>query len=320
MNYVIYGEEQYQVQKQIQAIVHREIAGAADMNTVTYDALQASIDQILEDAETIPFFADKKVIIVNHANFLSASNDTDMDLARLEAYLERPLDSTILILSGEFAKLDTRKKIVKKISTLCDVRVCNRLDKDSLPAYVREVLKKHHITMSNKAFSLLCERLPYDIGTIQNELAKLELYDQTIDEAVIAQLVTRSLEEDVFALVNAVVEKNMKRIFRIWQDLQMLNKEPIAMIALITAQFHLLYQVKVQLLKHVSNQAEIAKILGVHPYRVKLAIPTCQRLAIDDILDVLHQLADLDQNIKTGRIDKKIGFEMFLLGVKGNSL
>ena len=318
MNYVIYGEEQYLVKKQMQAIIHREINDDTDMDSTTYDALHTSIEQILEDAETIPFFADKKVIIVNHANFLSALNDTEIDLDRLLAYLENPLASTILILTGSFAKMDTRKKIVKKISTLCEVRVCSRLDKDSFVPYVREELKKRHVAIQPKAFTLLCERLPYDIGTIQNELDKLALYNQTVDEAVIIQLITRSLEEDVFALVSAVVDKNMKKVFQVWQDLQVLNKDPIYLIALITSQFHLLYQVKVQLLKHQTNQAEIAKILSVHPYRVKLAIPTCQRLAIDDILAVLHQLADLDQNIKAGRIDKKIGFEMFLLGVKGS--
>lgn len=317
MNYVVYGEEQYQVKKMISAIIKKEVGSSDEMNTTQYDATQVSIDQILEDAETIPFFAEKKVIIVNRANFLSASNDTDIDLTRLENYLTQPLASTTLILSGSFAKMDTRKKIVKKISSLCEVHVCNKLDKGSLPSFLQEEIKKRHIDISAPAYRLLCDRLPFDIGVIHHELDKLELYGKAIDEEAVKQLVTRSLEEDVFALVNAVVEKNSKRCFQIWEDLQVLNKDPIYLIALIASQFHLLYQVKVQLMKGRARSEEIAKELGVHPYRAKLAVPVCQRLAIDDVLLVLNQLADLDQNIKAGAIDKKIGFELFLLGVKG---
>lgn len=317
MNYVVYGEEQYQVKKQINAIISKEIGNRDEMNTVHYDALQVSLDVILEDAQTIPFFADKKVIIVNHANFLSSTNDTEIDLARLEEYLENPMDETIMILSGDFAKLDARKKIVKKISSLCQVSVCNKLDKVSLPNYIQAEVKKRGIQIRPDAMRELSNRLPFDIASIQNELDKLALYDDEITVLIVKQLVTRSLEEDVFLLVNAVVEKNIKQCFHIWADLQVLNKDPIYLIALIASQFHLLYQVKVCLLKKITHQDNIAQSLSVHPYRVKLAIPVCQRLSIDDILLRLHQLAELDQNIKAGKIEKNIGFEMFLLKVKG---
>lgn len=318
MNYVVHGEEQYQVRKAIDAIVLKEIGQRDELNTIVYDALQVDIDVILEEAQTIPFFTDRKCILVKNANFLSSSNDTEIDLERLEAYLQNPMESTVMILSGEFAKMDTRKKIVKKIGSLCKVSTCNKLDKDSLPAYLKEQLQKRQLHINNATFQTLCERLPYDIGVIQMELDKLELYGGDINEALIKQLVTRSLEEDVFALVNAVVEKNMKRVFQIWEDLQVLNKDPIYLIALIASQFHLLYQVKCAELQGLRKQDEIASQLGVHPYRVKLALPVCSRLSIDSILDVLQQLADLDQSIKTGRVDKTLGFELFLLKLKGN--
>lgn len=318
MNYVVHGEEQYQVRKAIDAIVLKEIGQRDELNTIVYDALQVDIDVILEEAQTIPFFTDRKCILVKNANFLSSSNDTEIDLERLEAYLQNPMESTVMILSGEFAKMDTRKKIVKKIGSLCKVSTCNKLDKDSLPAYLKEQLQKRQLHINNATFLTLCERLPYDIGVIQMELDKLELYGGDINEALIKQLVTRSLEEDVFALVNAVVEKNMKRVFQIWEDLQVLNKDPIYLIALIASQFHLLYQVKCAELQGLRKQDEIANQLGVHPYRVKLALPVCSRLSIDSILDVLQQLADLDQSIKAGRVDKTLGFELFLLKLKGN--
>lgn len=317
MNYVIYGEEQYQVKKAIRSVIQKELGSFDDMSTTTYNALDTSIDTILEDAQTIPFFTEKKGILVQNANFLSANNDTEIALDKLEAYLNKPMDTTILILTGAFPKMDMRKKIVKKITSLCKVTVCNKLDKNNLATYVKEEVNKRHLMMDDHTFRILCDKLPYDIAVIQSELDKLELYGGTIDQVIMTHLVTRTLEDDVFALVNAVVEKDMKRMFAIWEDLQVLNKDPIYLIALIASQFHLLFQVKCAMLKGMHQQSEIASTLGVHPYRVKLALPVCARLSVDAIMDILHRLADLDQAIKSGKVDKKLGFELFLLKLKG---
>lgn len=313
MNYVIYGEEAYQIKNAINAAVKQEIGERDDMNTAVYSTLHTTSDEVLADAQTISFFTDKKCIIVEDCEFLSAKDSSDFQGEAVLEYLKNPMESTVLILTGTFAKPDMRKKIVKQILSLCKVIVCNRLDKNSLPSYVKEQLQKRNLQMSAHCFSLLCERLPYDAGMIQNELDKLELYGDTIDEALIAQLVTRSLEDDVFALVNAVVDQNRKRCFQIWQDLQVLNKDPIYLIALISSQFHLLYQVKCAMLQGLRRQDEIADMLGVHPYRVKLALGICHRFSADDLSATLNRLADLDQAIKSGRVDKTLGLELFLL-------
>ncbi len=316
MNYMIYGEEAYQVRKTIDRIIKKEIGCRDDMNTAVYQAQHADLDTILADAMTIPFFNEKKCVLVENADFLSTTPTKSVDLTKLEAYFQEPMDSTVLILSGTFAKLDMRKKSVKKMRSLCEVIVCNKLDRKSMPAYVHEQVQKRGLTLTPSTVNCLMKRLPCDIGIIQNELDKLALYDDVIDEHIVKQLVTRSLEEDVFALVNAVVDKNMRRCFSIWEDLQVLNKDPIYLIALISSQFHLLYQVKCAQLQGMTYPDEIASQCSLHPYRVKLALEIVHRFSIDKLLHVLAQLAQLDQSIKAGRVDKKLGFELFLLRLK----
>lgn len=318
MNYIVHGEEQYQARKEIDAIIKAEIGERNDMNTIVYQATQTSTEEILADAQMIPFFTEKKCIIVDHATFFSASNDTEIDLEQIVAYLKQPLDTTIMIFTGTFAKLDTRKKLVKQAVSLCTVHTCSLLSKDSLPTYLKEQLRLRNLTLDPEAFQLLCSYLPYDNGVIQNELDKLELYGGTIPVSLIKVLTSRSLEDDGFALVNALVEKNMKKCFLIWEDLQVLNVDPIYLIVLISSQFHLLYRIKCALLQGKQRQDEIADALCVHPYRVKLALPTAHRLSIEEILEVLNRLANLDQSIKSGRVEKKTGFELFLLQMKGS--
>lgn len=316
MNYILYGEEHCLLQEAMQRIIKEELGTIDDMNLVTYNAQTVTILDILDDAQTIPFFADKKVIIVNNANFLSGSNDTDIDTGPLEAYLKNPMPSTVLIFTGGFAKLDARKKIVKQMQKCCRVLQFAKLDEQAKLRYLQQEIKERKLTISNQALQLMDMRLPCDIGVIRHELDKLSLYGSKIELEDVKALITRPLEEDVFQLVNAVVVKDLKKAFQMWQDLCVLNKDAIFLTAILSSQFRFLYQVKV-LQKQGNSERDITSQLKAHPFRVKMAMKSVYALSADELLAILNQLATLDQKMKMGLIDKKLGFEMFLLQMQG---
>lgn len=316
MNYVLYGEEHYLLQDTLKRIIAKYVKEESEFDTVTYDAANTDIQTILEDATTIPFFSDYKVILVQHANFLSTANDTEIDVKALEQYLDHPMDSTVLIFIGDFAKLDARKKIVKKVQKCCKVLQFRKLDDAGKQNYIRDEIAKRKIQIATDALQELTARMPLDVGTIHMEMDKLELYGDLITKDVVQKLVTRPLEEDVFQLVNAVVDKNIRKAFHMWQDLSVLNKDAIYLIALLASQFRFLYQVKACMMQSMRKD-EIASSLAAHPYRVQLAMQSAQRLSITYLMEILERLATLDQNLKAGKLDKKLGFEMFLLGLQG---
>lgn len=316
MNYVLYGEEHYLLQDTLKRIIAKYVKEENEFDTVSYDAANTDIQVILEDATTIPFFSEYKVILVHHANFLSTSNDTDIDVKALEQYLDHPMNSTVLILMGEFEKLDARKKIVKKVQKCCKVLQFRKLDAERKQNYIRDEVKKRNLNIAGDALQELQQRLPLDVGTIHMEMDKLELYGEHITKDTVMKLVTRPLEEDVFQLVNAVVEKDLRKSFHMWQDLCVLNKDAIFLIALLATQFRFLYQVKACMMQG-QRKDEIVARLAAHPYRVQLTMQSAQRLSITYLMEILERLATLDQNLKAGKLDKKLGFEMFLLELQG---
>ena len=146
---------------------------------------------------------------------------------------------------------------------------------------------------------------------IQNELSKLELYGDTITTEVVSSIVTRPLEDDVFQLVNAVVEKRIKEAFHIWEDLSTLNKDAVFLIALLAGQFRFLYQVR-ELLDEGKQQKEITSCFRCTPISiVQRSYKTVMHLSTNALLNILEMLATLDQQIKSGKLDKNLGFEMF---------
>lgn len=316
MNYVLYGEEQYRLKKTLKTIIAEYIKEEDDLNTITYDALQCDLDTILEDAMTIPFFSNYKIILVYHANFLSTNNDTGIDANDLERYIKNPMDSTVLILIGDFAKLDARKKIVKLLQKNWKVLEFRKLDDMGKRSYLNEEIKHRQLQVDPLAFSELQKRLPLDMETIHSEMDKLELYGGTITQEVVTHLVARPLEEDVFELVNAVVEKDVRKAFEIWCDLCVVNTDAIYLIALLASQFRFLFEVKTLLMQGETKES-MKDILHAHPYRIKLAIQSVQYLSSASLLEMLAKLAVLDQKLKGGLLDKKLGFELFLLELQG---
>ena len=316
MNYVLYGEEQYELSNALKRILKQYHMDEQDLNVITYDALQSDMQTMMEDAMTIPFFGDHKIILVRNANFLSTVNDTDMDVSILEHYLDAPMESTILIFMGSFEKLDARKKIVKKVQKSCKVLQFHRLDLLGKENYIKEEIKRRSLNIEPAAIVELNQRLPFDIRTIKAEMEKLELYGELVSTAVVEKLVSRPLEDDVFQLVNAVVDRDLKKAFGLWQDLCVLNKDAIYLIALLAGQFRFLYQVKV-LMDQGEGKERIVSRLSAHPYRVQLTMQSARKLSLPYLLSILSRLATLDQKMKGGLLDKKLGFELFLLELQG---
>ena len=90
------------------------------------------------------------------------------------------------------------------------------------------------------------------------------------------------------------------------------NYEQVQIIALLGSQFHFLFQVK-RLYNQGKYKDDIAKILEVHPYRVKLALGKIYSYSEELLLSYISKLADMDKNIKLGKIDKGLALELFLI-------
>lgn len=319
MNYVLYGEERYLLKEALNKIKQEYIQSDDELNVITYYAKQDKARTVLDDAMTVPFFASHKLIIVEQCEFLTAKGGSDWDIEELLSYLREPLESTILILTVYHDKLDTRKKSIKEIQKLCRCMNFGKLDEQRKISILHDLIKQKHIQIKPDAFQLLSIRLPADMEVIHKQLNQLALYGDEITSDIISKMVVKPLEEDVFALVNAIISNQMKQAFLIYQDLEASNHDPIYLLAILATQLRFLYQVRVLIQKGYS-QKEIVDYLRAHPYRVKLSMQTVQRYSSDILLKLLAKCAQFDQDMKAGKIDKKLGFELLLLEIRREQL
>ncbi len=315
MNYILYGEEAATMKKKIHSIV-KDLHLNMEQVSI-YDAQQVPLKVILEDVSSIPFFEENKVVLVQNATFLSSKDTTGYDLAPLLSYLKDPMDFSTLILTCACTKLDQRKKIVKEIIQCSKVFECSRMNERDKEDVIRTLVKRRKLSIKTDALQLFIDRMPLDLAIIENEFDKLSLFEKEIDVNTIHELTIRALEENVFDIAEAMLKKDMKKTFRLWKDLEAQQIEPIYLIATLASQFRFLYQVKL-LMNQGFTKKGIVSETQAHPYRVQKAMEQCQWIGIDSLLTELQELADLDQKIKGGQIDKKLGFELYLLknGIK----
>ena len=312
MVYILYGSINYLINKEITKIINDNKIDEININK--YDLTSTYLTDIINDASSMSLFDDKKIIIVNNSYIFTGTpkKTLEQDSTILENYLNNINDNTILIFIVNNDKLDERKKITKLIKKIGIVKEFNNIDNISL---VKELFGEYNISTDNIKY--LLERVGDDTTLLATEIDKIKIYkdkDKMITKEDITNLVSKSLEVNNFKLIDAIINKNKNDAFTLYQDRIKLNEEPIAIIIALANQIRIMYQVK-QLYLNGYTENNIASILKIHPYRVKLANQNSKKYDSNILLNYLKQLADLDISIKTGKIDKQLGLELFILAL-----
>lgn len=307
-NYLIYGSDYGLIKREIDNIT----SGITDV--VKYDLSVQKIEELLDDASCISMFGDKKVLVGENAFFLTGTNtNINHDIDYLSNYLEDDNHDNIVILSVVSEKLDERKKIVKILKNKAKVIQKEVIDQKDLPKFVTNEFKKEGYNIDYKTANYFVNYVGKNVDIILSEIKKMIMYkdsDKNIELRDIMDISSKAFNDNVFDLSDAIMKKDFKKIFECLNDLMLLKEEPIKIIALLGNQFALVYQSK--LLANSGNSSkDIANLLGVHPYRVKLALET--DYMVYELEDIIKKLHNLDYEIKSGKIDKNTGLENFLL-------
>ncbi len=315
MNYFIYGNEGYLLKQELRKIIKSDDS-TDHLSVVYYDGMAADFDieRIIEDANMISLFGDSKVVVVNNPSFLFNVTLSDDQVDRLSAYLHDSSDFTTLIFYVELTEqetIDQRRKIFKLLAKECQTIKVNALTPEAFENLVMKDLKMHKVVIDQDGFKELIARLPNSIANWKTELDKLILYNSRLGKTEIQRLIARSLDDNVFIMVNAVVKRNLKLAIDAWRDLAIMKHDPIELVAILAAQFRFMYQCSVLARKYDNQQ--IADMLNAKIARVNITLGNCRFTSPTRILGLLAELSKLDQNIKGGIIEKQLGFELFLI-------
>lgn len=317
--YLVLGTEKF-LQDQVRTEILKKIKidGEDDLNFLSFDMENSSIDEVIAEAETLPFFGDQRLVFVENPYFLTGekgTNGIDQNTDLLVNYLKEPLETTVLVIFAPYEKLDERKKVTKQLKKTAITIDVKQLDEKAVRQYLLNTLENSEIKMDRQTIDLFLRLTDLDLSKMMRELQKILLYGQeqeVITVKEIEQLVPKTLEHNLFDMTQYILSGRTEQALRLFQDLVTQGEETIKINAILLSQIRLFLQTKF-LVKIGYQQANIAETLKIHPYRVKLAMQEVRKFDEQTLRRLFDELVEMDYEIKSGKIEKELSFQLFVL-------
>lgn len=312
--YLFYGEETFLIDESIRYLQKQMGLESDGLGSQTFDLTETPLQQVIEEAETAPFLAEYRLIVAKNAYFLTGKkgkNKVAHDGKALQRYLQNPLETSVLILVVPEKQLDRRKKMVKALQKEACVVEFSPLSEREALQWIQKRCRQQGAEITAAASQRLLIQVGPDLERLHQECVKCATYvgaGGIIDEELIAQLVPRTLEQNVFQLVSKMAERRIDQVLQIWHDLLLQKEEPIRIMALIIRQLRLLLYVK-WLHGQQWSVKKIARHLGSHPYPVKLAVQQGRAFSEKELRILFLRALQADEKMKSENCDRQLVVE-----------
>ena len=289
---------------------------ANGLNIIRMDLDENNIEDVIEEAGYLSLFSEQKYIVVKNTNVFSSKKSNEKETNKLLAYFENPNPETTIVFVTE-KKLDERKKITKLFKSKFKIHQINELKDKELYLKVLSEFEMDNYKISSFAVNYIIKSCLEKYDLIYQEINKLKLYkidDKIVTDDDVIEATSISYENNIFDFTNSVIKKDIKKAFLILENLKLMKQEPIVLLVVLANQYRLMYQSKA-LSREGKTQGEIAKLLRVNPNAIWHSLQNGYNYSFEELLTKIENLADLDYKIKSGEIDRFLGFDVFLLNI-----
>ena len=296
----------------------------SDLNYSYFDMKEASYAEVELDLVSLPFFADEKIVILDHLLDLTTAkkrNLTDEDLKQFENYLENPSESTRLVIFAE-GKLDSKRRLVKLLKRDAQIIEATTPKEQDLKRYFSSQAQELGLHFVGDSLDQLLLKSGYDFGELQKNLALLQAYkeDGQITLEDIEEVVPKSLQDNIFDLTQMILKRQIDQARNLVKDLRLQGEDEIKLIAILLGQFRMFSQVKIFSEEGQSESqivASLSELSGrkVNPYQVKFALRDSRRLSLSFLKQAMTTFIETDYAIKSGTYEKDYLFDLALLKV-----
>lgn len=287
-----------------------------DLEHVIVDCETDGLDELIASLTESSLFSQQKLIMVKNPFFLTAKVPKKFqkqvnDLQKIFENLQDLEDVVVIVAS--YDKIDRRKKLTKTVLKEFNV-VEPKIRSYEVGAITKSIIKAEGYTISQSALQLLIERSDQVMDTILSNYQKLKMAapDNKITEKLVLQNVDLSLAQNIFAILESALNKNYQEAIDRLNNQLKEGTSPIQLLAVFENQLELILVVKI-LAQRGRSEPQIVKELGVHPYRVKLALKN--RLATAKLEQLLRAAINLEYNYKNGNYHEDNFLQLFVLNV-----
>lgn len=313
--YWLEGEEDFFID-QLSSYIENNVLSEAEkgFNLTVFYGKDANWSEVVNACRRYPMFAELQVVMLKEAQVMK-------DLEKLEVYIEKPLNSTLLVVAHKQGKLDGRTRLARLVKEKGEVLSTRKLYDNQLPEWVVNYTAEKGFSIAEKACLLLVDHIGNDLSRMINEIDKLLLNirdKKNIDDRDIEKYVGISREYNVFELQAALGKKDMAKAMKIVQYFAANPKAaPIQMV--LPALYAFFQKVYLVFGANTRNEREVAAFLGLkNSFFVKDYLSAARNFGLEGAeraILLLHQynlrsIGINDAGYEDGELLKEMVFKM----------
>lgn len=290
--YYLYGEEDYYIDA-LSDFMENSILdeSAKGFNQMVLYGKDVDVATVVSHARRFPVMAPYQVILIKEAQTLKGLDD-------FEAYFEKPVPSTILIICNKSTKLDKRTRFYKALSKHV-IFESKKIYQNQVGAWIVSYLKQKGYSISSRAADLIAEAVGNDLSKLVNELDKLIINktdSKEITDTDVELKIGISREFNIFELINAIATKNTSRAFHIAHHLGK-SKEfsIIAACNMLTTFFSKAYLVKNS---NIKTPADAQQKFGLNYYQAQDCTQATKWYKLEEMERAIRLMHEYDLKAK----------------------
>lgn len=311
--YLLYGEEGYLKRQYRDRFVKAMLPEGDTMNYAHYEGKNINVREVIDLAETLPFFAQRRLIVFEDTGFFKSAG------AELADYIKDMPETTYFIFVEN--EVDKRSKLYKAVKAKGHIVELATQDEGTLKRWIQGIVRREKKQISDSVILYFLNKVGTDMENIQRELEKVFCYAldrQEITREDIDAVCVTQITNHIFDMVNAVADKNQRRALDLYYDLLALKEPPMRILFLMIRQYRILFQVK-GLSGQGYGKKEIASKAGLHPFAAGKYMDQAKKFRMSELRAVMEDGADIEQRVKTGLLTDNLAVELFIVKHSGKA-
>ncbi len=305
--YVLSGIDEYLLDSAYKLIVKYSQIDIPDLNLIKYGEGIIDFDDVIRSLNTLPVFCNKKIVYLD----LKSTKKSDIkNINALNDYLKCPNNSSVLIINiGSNSDVFTLNN-----PNIIQVD-CSRLPYNIVKLKIKNMLEKYSKEIEEDAIEILYNLTLGDLQKISMEINKLISFvgeNKKIQVKDIREIVTPSLEYQVFELTDALAKKDSSKVFSIINDMKSKKDEYKTLPSIIFSHFRRLFMVA---LNQDRNKVELSKLLNVKEYAVKMSIQQVNLFSKSSLKKINELCNKVDYDLKQSNISLDNAINLIVLTI-----
>ncbi len=323
--YLLYGEERYL--RNLYRDKLKKAVGATDMNVSSYTGKDFDLREMIDLSDTVPFLSDRRLILLEETGLAGgkrSGKDKDDKQekdtsskggigAQLADYIPRIPESTVILMTE--SEVDKRSVIYKAVSANGYVSEFEKQDENTLTKWILGRVKKENKQITTGAMELLFAWCGTDMVRLESELNKLFAYTyekDSIHTSDVEAICSKLVETHIFEMITDVATGKKKEALSRYYELLANKEPPMRILYLLARQFNQLLMIRT-LSEEGNPRGMIARKLKLQEFIVKKCLDQSRRFEKETLRQVLEECVELEEAVKTGRLDESMSVELLLL-------